>query len=383
MNNVRVKIVGKDVVRFIKNLVKMKINFYDIEYIGNSVYIKISLDDYYRIKKIKTLYEIEITEYYGLLRIKYFSKKYRIILISILISFCIFFLLTRIIFEVSVNHNNMELKSLILDELKSNGISKYKFIVSYKKQEDIKKKILYKYKDKLEWLEIKRIGTKYEILLEERLINNNKEDSTPRNIIAKKNAVITKINANQGEIIGKVDSYVKKGDILISGIIHKKEDMVASVRADGKVYGETWYKVSVELPYHFYNEEKTGKKDKYINIRLFNKNIELFSKKYKTSNNKKILGIDSNLLPIGISINEKYELIIDDSIYSYDNAIMKASSIAKKKLYDKLGKNIEIIYEKDLKYTEENSKIIVVMFYKVIEDITEYGDIVSDDVEIR
>ena len=40
-------------------------------------------------------------------------------------------------------------------------------------------------------------------------------------------------------------------------------------------------------------------------------------------------------------------------------------------------------YEKDLKYIEENSKIIVVMFYKVIEDITEYGEIVSDNKEIR
>ena len=383
MNNVLVKIVGKDVVRFIKNLVKMKINFYDIEYVGNSVYIKIDINDYKKIKKIKTLYKIEIVDYYGILRIKYFVKKYRIILISLLISFIIFFFLTRIIFSVTVNHNNSELKSLILDELKSNGISKYNFVVSYNKQEKIKRKILDKYKDKIEWLEIKRIGTKYEILLEERLINNNINDNTPRNIIAKKNAVITSINASSGEIVTKVDSYVKKGDILISGIIHKKEDEVASVRANGKVYGETWYKVSVELPYHFYNEEKTGKNDKYINIRLFDKNIELFSKKYKNNNIRELYSIKSSLLPISISINNKYETNVSDNIYTYDNAIITASNIARSNLYKKLGKNIQIIYEKDLKLEEENSKIIVVMFYKVIEDITSYGEIVSGVKEIR
>lgn len=383
MNKLLIKITGKDVVRFIKNLIKMDISFYDIEYNGNSVYIKIDNNDYLKIKRIKTLYEIEIIEYYGLLRVRYFTKKYKIILISLGISFIIFLFLTRIIFNVTVNHNNEELRNLILEELKSNGISKYNFIVSYKKQEKIKRKILDKYKDKIEWLEIKRIGTKYEILVEERLENKNKKEETPRNIIAKKNAVITKINATSGEIIGKVDSYVKKGDILISGVIHKKEDVVASVRADGKVYGETWYRVSVELPYHFYNEEKTGEKDKYLNIKIFNKDIELFSKKYKSSNINELYKIKSSLLPISISLNSKEETNIVDEVYSYDNVVNKATLIAKNKLYDKLGKDIQIIYEKDLKYIEENSKIIVVMFYKVIEDITEYGEIVSDNKEIR
>ena len=166
-------------------------------------------------------------------------------------------------------------------------------------------------------------------------------------------------------------------------MIHKKEDVVASVRADGKVYGETWYKVSVELPYHFYNETKTKNKDKYINIKVFNNNLELFSKKYKNSLNKEIFKIESSLLPINISLNSKEEILLDDRVITYDNAIIEASNIAKNKLRDKLGENIEIIYEKDLKYQEENSKIIVVMFYKVIEDITSYGEIVSESEEIR
>ena len=113
------------------------------------------------------------------------------------------------------------------------------------------------------------------------------------------------------------------------------------------------------------------------------KNIELFSKKYESSDISELYKIKSSLLPISISLNTKEETNIIDEIYSYDNVVNKATLIAKNKLYDKLGKDIQIIYEKDLKYIEENSKIIVVMFYKVIEDITEYGEIVSDNKEIR
>ena len=76
----------------------------------------------------------------------------------------------------------------------------------------------------------------------------------------------------------------------------------------------------------------------------------------------------------GIQI-ENEEVNVIDKIYTKDNAVTEASSIAKKRLKDNLGENIEILYEKNLKITEEDSKIIVVMFYKVYEDITAYQEI--------
>ena len=69
-------------------------------------------------------------------------------------------------------------------------------------------------------------------------------------------------------------------------------------------------------------------------------------------------------------------------IYTKENAVSEATNIAKKRLKDKLGENIEIIYEKNLKLTEEDSKIIVVMFYKIYEDITDYQKIIKN-IEIK
>jgi len=370
------KITGKDVKRFIHNLHKMHIEFLNIEFEKNSVIIKVSESDYKKIIDIKTIYEINIVKVYGVASLKRFIKKYFIFLIMLGLGFIFFIGLTNVIFDIEVVHNDKELRELILEELESEGIKKYNLVVAYDKKEKIKENILKKYKDKIDWLEIERQGTKYVIKVEERKQNTEIIDNKPRNVIAKKNGLIKKIISSTGEIMVKKDQYVKQGDILIGGTIHNKEEEVAKVRAKGTVYAETWYNVTVELPYHYHEETKTGNKQKILDIRWFNKSFHLFDfDKYKNSTENEIFKLKNNLLPISISIIENEEVNVTDKIYTKDNAITEASEVAKKRLKDKLGENIEILYEKNLKIMEEDSKIIVVMFYKVYEDITAYQEI--------
>lgn len=374
-----IQIIGKDIPRFIYNLHKMHINILNMEMHEKEAIIKVSEEDYKKIKKIKTIYEIKIIKAYGVANIKQFVKKYLIFLIMIVIGSIIFYCLTNIIFDVEVIHNDKDLRELVLTELDKEGISKYHFVVSYQRKEKIKENILKKYHDKIDWLEIERQGTKYQIKVEERKQKNDNNDTSPRDIIAKKNGIIKKIVSSDGEIIAKKDQYVKKGDILIGGTIHNKENVVGTTRANGTVYAETWYTVTVELPYHYHEEKITGRKQKLIQFRWFNKNINLFQfNKYKTSNYVSKYSLKNNLFPISISLLEENEIEILDYLYTKDNAITAASNIARNRLMEKIGNNIEILYEKNLKITEENSKIKIVMFYKIYEDITEYQNIINE-----
>ena len=373
MNYYDIKITGKDVKRFIRNLHKIGINFYNIKYLDKSVIIRVNKCDYLKIKKIKTIYKIEIVSFYGVARCNNFINKYKIFLIILFIGFILFLGLTNIIFDVEVIHNNKELKESILSSLKEKGISKHRFCVSFKKKEKIKNKILDKYKDKIEWLEIKRYGTKYIILLEERKNKTNIEDNTPCDIVAKKNGIVTRISASNGEVIVKKDQYVKKGDVLISGSIYKNDNIVATTKAKGNVYAETWYTVSVELPYHYYEKSKTNKSKKSISIKFLNKNIRF--NKYKSFDINNIYSISNNLLPIEITISNITKTKVIDQVYTMENAYFKASEIAKKRLIDSIGKDIKITFEKKLKLSQINSKIYIVIFYKVIENITDYKDV--------
>lgn len=371
-----IQISGKDVSRFIYNLHKMHVNILNIEKQEKAAIIRVSEEDYKKIKTIKTIYSIEIVNAYGLAKIKYFIKKYLLFIIMLLLGSIIFLGLTNIIFDVEVVHDNKQLRELILDELKKEGIDKYHLVVSYKTKEKIKDNILKRYHDKIEWLEIERQGTKYQIKVEERKLKDEENEITPRNIIAKKNGIIKKIVSSNGEIIARKDQYVKKGDILVSGIIHNKEEVVGTVRANGTIYAETWYTVTVELPYHYHDEKKTNKKQKLLQIKWFSKINNFFQfNKYKNSSIKTLYQLKNPLLPISLNIVEENEVEIIDHVYTKDNAIIEASNLAKKQLKEKIGDNIEILYEKNLKITEENSKIVIVMFYKICEDITDYQDV--------
>lgn len=267
--------------------------------------------------------------------------------------------------------------------MKEFGISKYKFKVSYSKKEEIRNKILEKEKDKIEWLEIDSVGTKYIIHVEERLLNDVKEDDDPRDIVAKKDAMILNIEANTGEIVKKKYDYVRKGEPIISGTIKNKEDEVSKVRADGKVYGEVWYNVTVELPKVYHEEVRTGKKSNSLAIRIANKKISIpRDDKDKSYDIDDIVLLENKLLPLKLVIEKKYEVKVTNKKYNLNNADSEALKIATTNLERKISDESSILDKKVLKKTLKNSKIVVEVFFKVREDITDYRKI-SKELKIE
>ena len=191
-NTIKIKIKGKNIERFLKRLISLEIDLLEIEYIKyNEINIKVYKKELKKIEEIKTIYDITIIDIYGIDRTK---NKY--IIISIIISFLFILYLSNTIFSISVIHNDSKLRDLIIEELRDNNIRVYGFKQNYKYINKVKENILKKHKDKIEWLEIENIGTKYIVRVEERKINNLKDIDKPRNLIAKKNGLIKKIIAN-------------------------------------------------------------------------------------------------------------------------------------------------------------------------------------------
>ena len=73
------------------------------------------------------------------------------------------------------------------------------------------------------------------------------EITGPRHLVAKRKASIVKIFVEKGEPVVKVHDYVLPGQLLVSGL-YGKEDDLKSVSARGEILGETWYSTIVELP---------------------------------------------------------------------------------------------------------------------------------------
>lgn len=378
----KIKIEGKDVKRFIKKLYSNNIYFNDIEMYDRYAYVEVDKSNYEKLKQIKTIYKIEVVRLYGIIRIIDFVKRYSSFLVIMGIGLLYFIFLSNIIFKVEVIHSKKEIRDLLYKELKYYNIDKYNFVKSYKKKEQIEQYILNKHKDKLEWLEIERIGTKYEVRVEERIIKKENDKLNVQNIVAKKDGIITKIEASKGEIIKKIGDYVKKGDIIISGIIKKDDVVKGKVSALGDVYAEVWYKTIVDMPYYYRNSTKTGKKRKLLKLKVLDKDIYIFGfKKYKFYDEKKILYLKNKILPMGLLYSLEEELNVEEHLYSPEEAVNTAVEYASKKLQKNLGENENIISKTVLNSNENENYITVEIFYKVNENITDTSDIIDEQIE--
>ena len=299
-----------------------------------------------------------------------------------LIGILFLYLLSNIIFDVKIMTNKPELIKIINNELEESGIIKYNFIKSFSEKESIKKKILNNYQDKFEWLEIDRVGTKYFIRILERIINKNENNDNYQNIVARKNAVILEIQASSGEIVKKVNDYVNKGDVIISGKIMKNDEVKNIVEAKGKIYGETWYNVKVELPRTYKDVVYTGNSFNRLSFNIFNKRYFLFkNKRYDNEEYQDSVIINNKLLPFSINKTKILETYEDTFFYTYSDALDIGLSLAKKKLLDNIKGDSKILFQKKLKLYEENSTINIEVFFKVYEDITDYQKITFEDGE--
>ena len=376
-SSIKIKVTGRNINNFLKRLINNNINIEKVIPISHKeIDLIINYQDLDKVLKLKTIYNIKIVRYYGKLRIIKRIKKDIFILSSLLISLLLIYTLSNIIFKIEVIHSNNNIIKLVTKELEDNGIKKYKFVKNYQEIEKIKNKILEENKDTLEWLEIIREGTKYTIRVEERIINNKPKDNKIYNIVASKNAVIKNIYAESGEKIRSINTYVKKGDIIISSDITLPNNEKISKTASGKVQGEVWYNINIEYPYQYHEMKYTGNKKKVLVLNLLNKRISFFDfHKYKTFNRNIKYIFNNNITPISLIYEDEYETNIINEVYDYNTAREKAITKAKEKILEKYPNIKDITDIKIIKEEDKKNKISLNLFVTCLEDITEYQEV--------
>lgn len=362
--------------KYLNRLIQNNLKFLKIKYCNNGCLLWADEENYQKSFKYWEIYEISLIRVEGIGKYQILFKKYYIFIICMVIGNLFLYLLSNMIFDVKIITEKKELIKILENELDYYGIKKFHLVKSFDEKEIIKNNILREYQDKFEWLEIDRVGSKYYIKLLERIINNNEENIVYQNVVAKKNATILEIKASSGQIIKKTNDYVNKGDIIISGNITKKDEIKNTVKAEGIIYGETWYNVKVELPKSYEREIYTGNSYRRYTLNIFNKKFFLFGKKnYQSEKYQEKEVLKSNLLPFSFNKTIIYETKKVLSFYTYDEALNKGIIIAREKLLSNLDKDSKILFQKKLKLYEENSKIIVEVFFKVYENITDYQEI--------
>ena len=372
-----VSVKGSYINSFVKSLYKTGINIENINYVNDSeINIKILNSDYKRFKKEFKGLDIKKIKDLGLFKIKPFLKSNKIILSAIVFGICLLFFLSNVIVRVDVIHSKKEIRDLVRAELEFHGIRRLSLRKSYERLQEIKSDILDKYPTRLEWIEIEINGMNVTVRIEERIIPTKESEKEACHVVSKKDAIITKIVAYEGETIKRIDNYVRKNDIIISGNITLNEEIKDTVCAKGEVYGEVWYIVEVSIPLEVEEEKLTGRVRNNFMYESSRGKRNIFRSRFDNFNvNNRYL---FNILNVKFYFVKEYETEIITRKFTEEEGINRGKEIALKKMKVKLSDNDTILNQKVLKKQVNNSTINLEIFFIVNELISKTIEFVPE-----
>lgn len=198
------------------------------------------------------------------------------------------------------------------------------------------------------------------------------DNRRPSNIVSTKDAQIVKVEVLSGQLAVLVGSGVKKGDLLVSGIVDNGKGNYMYYDSIARIYGEYTDTVVFEQDFFITEENIINNYRSYttfsffdIEIPLFFKNIDrenLIENKYETS--VRLFGID---LPFSINKISLDKIELDEDILSFEEAREKAYQ--KIEIYERnLLCDAEII-EKNVVENSDDKGIKLTVTYKIIDEI--------------
>lgn len=291
-------------------------------------------------------------------------KKRKGFIIGVLLGFSILYILSLYIWDITLQGQYTYTEDKIEKYLKEIHV-----YAGMKKQEVdcqwIEESIRKQYTD-IGWVSVELKGTRLNIKITETNMPPEKEiQKEESHIVASHDGIVTDIVTRKGTpLVGKGD-VVKKGDILISGIVPitgdgdvlLRNDIVA---ADGDVILKTNYSYKDSFPLAYEKKSYTGEEITEYGIEIVGK--YLFWKnplkhfdtesKYDIIVNEKniILGTDF-ALPIIVRTKQYKECNIQEAVYTEEEAITIAG--------EHLSRYFDKLIEKGVSIQENNVKIEV------------------------
>ncbi len=373
MSKVRIKLF-EDNHYSLKFLYRKKIDVYNIEYSNDGNIYTIEEKD---LEKLE-LDNPEILSYKGIRSLFIKLKRNLYFLISIVLAIFVMCISSRVVINVNIVHSNKDIRALVEDELYDLGIKPFIFKKSFSELQKIKEKIKNDYPENIEWLEIVDDGMRYTVRVEERIITEDEEEKPYCDIVSTKDAVVLNIVSSKGQSVVGQNDLVKKDSTLISGQIMFNESVKSHVCAQGEVYGNTWYRVNISVPYEHETKEFSGKSKSNVGFEYgstYGRVFKVHYSEYEVAK-KKIFSLGS--FAIYKEKVSEYQTKKDE--YTEEEALEKALEEAREKLLLKLDKNATILNEKVLQSSTYDSIINVEVFYSVKELI---GKRVEREIQIE
>ncbi|MDQ0218262.1 sporulation protein YqfD [Peribacillus cavernae] len=383
---VKVKANGKGSERLINALTRRGIHVWDVKRAGTeSVVFCIDLKEIPKLRETVRESNCKVTFLYGKggpFLIKRLLKNSGFLAGSLAFLVCLF-VLSNMVWDIQVHNAKPETEYAIRKELDQMGIKIGKVQFLLDDVDTIQRKLTDNI-GTVTWIGVELKGTTYHFQVVDKKQPKAEKKTSPRNLVAKKKAIITDMFVEKGQPKIKVNDYVNKGQLLVSGMIGK-EDSPKVISAKGVIKGETWYKSTVEVPLDstfsvFNGEEKTKHYLAFGNV-----SIPVWGfqdpgyKRYEKDITVRTFHFLKWELPIAYKTATKRSKEEIVRKYTNQEAYDEARKMARADLKKQLPVDAEIIGQKILQVIPESGKVKLTIHYQVIENIATGQPIIQGD----
>ncbi len=375
---VKAEVYGFAPERFMNLIIKNDVVIWDVESTEQGYIFYTGRKNLMKMKPYlqKTNMKIRLLKKYGL---PYFLKQHKkraAFLVGFLLFCVMVYVLSLFIWEVKVTGED----KLVADSLLKVIEEQYVPLGTVKSKVDCSKleESLRKDFDEISWISCELKGTSLTVYLEEGMAPKiQTEDSKTGDLVAAKDAVLTKMITRQGTPVVKVKDTVKKGDILISGTIYIYDDNnevmeTSYVAADGDVYGKTTEEYEDYVDLKYYKKIYQGKAKTHITFYFLDYCLTPYIPKMDAENYDSYTQIhkarifDNFYLPFGYKTVKRTAYTLEQQEYTEEEAKKLLETRLSKKLKGFEEKGVEII-ENNVKIKKSNGKMIA------------YGNIIKNE----
>lgn len=279
---------------------------------------------------------------------------------------------SKFVWTINISGNITLNEDEVINELNNADFHIGTFIplVNYK---ELHNKVLLN-SEKIGWISVNINGSVANVKIKEKFDELSQDEAKYSNVISKYDGQIVSINVIEGEKQVSIGDVVKKGDLLISGVIDSQSQGVRYENAKGEIKAYVNKQIEIKIPYNNSIKQYTGKVYEDNSYIIFNNFIN-FYKKYSNYSAfcdtiekiEQITIFDTIKLPVYKKTVKYYEYEYNDVTYTKSQAVDIAFSKLRYEM-DKELKTAELI-SKSISTSYDNEFIYVTANLYCIEEI--------------
>lgn len=384
---------GKSLEKLINMAISRGLYIWDVKWIDqNRAKIKVRLNGIKSLRHIarRSQNSFKITGKGGLPFKIARMKKRKMLLAGAILSLVLVYLMSSFIWFVDVKGNKKVTTRRIINIAANAGLGTG--TVKFGLDKDKIEKYIRNEIPEISWVGVRIVGTKAIIEVAEKIIIPP-ADNSPANVVAKKDGLIKELLVLTGKGMVNEGSMVKKGDILISGIIKPEvtseeqqgeaqeqapEGIIKYVRAKGLVRAKVWYEGYGECELVSQGVRRNGKMAQLLSIRMFGREMVLRGSKkppfrnYEQVTDCKRISIWRNIIvPVELVTTNYYEVSRYRDIISISDAKAKAKEKALADARGKLPRDAKVVSEVTEEISSGSNKVKIKVILEANEDIGE------------